>query len=402
MAALFWKLHYSTAQTKLLILSILSLAAAVAASLRWPSIWTVTHYLFDYEFGFMKRSLFGAIIGLFLEPPFYFLDLAIIAHIIYMACLVLIIYIAFYYALKSGDYFFTLLLFTSTAFTYLGHLVGYFDHLGWIIIVLSILLPITWIGVVARIVMCIFGCLVHEVFVFFFAPFIAADLWLRRYLRNQDPWLPSLAVTAGTVFTIVFVLQVEPPAHFAVTFEHLDSKSADFSPRSDSVEVLFRNVSENMTKMGWARIQIEIWIQLAGAIVSTLPLVMYFTILNILSVKRAKPSMIATMIIIGVPIGTLSANIIAWDTFRFGAVAQLTTILLFFSISMRLDEPVTHQGALKGYEWIAAFMVFLSLSTQPMLFDGIRLERFPYVSHVQHAWDAATKSDHDWVVIPEK
>jgi hypothetical protein len=41
---------------------------SILRGIRFPNIWSYSHFLFNYDFGFTKRSLVGALIGLLGHP----------------------------------------------------------------------------------------------------------------------------------------------------------------------------------------------------------------------------------------------------------------------------------------------------------------------------------------------
>ena len=64
-------LNINRFKKQLLIVCIIILVMTILRGLRFPNIWSYSHMFFDYEFGFMRRGLIGAILSLIDKPMLY-------------------------------------------------------------------------------------------------------------------------------------------------------------------------------------------------------------------------------------------------------------------------------------------------------------------------------------------
>ena len=90
----------------------------------------MTHFLFDYEHGFIKRAMFGSFLGLFADSFSYY-TLATIAYVLFATSVVLLFTITALSARAVPLIWFVLASFcVSQGFIYFAHTVGYFDHVS--------------------------------------------------------------------------------------------------------------------------------------------------------------------------------------------------------------------------------------------------------------------------------
>ena len=68
------------------LVALVTMAISILRGIRFPNMWSYSHFLFNYDFGFVKRSLLGAIISQFdsayLRSYEFFLVLSMIIFVV--------------------------------------------------------------------------------------------------------------------------------------------------------------------------------------------------------------------------------------------------------------------------------------------------------------------------------
>jgi len=126
----------------LIILYLYTLLFSVLKTIRLPNDWSEAHWMLDYRFGFIKRGLGGEIFGWFFEKnqqTIFILSIGIL-FLLYA----LIFRIAVKETFKQENDFrrilFFLIFFLSQYIIFSAHLIGYLDHVVFLLTILVIYL----------------------------------------------------------------------------------------------------------------------------------------------------------------------------------------------------------------------------------------------------------------------
>jgi hypothetical protein len=211
--------------------------------------WIYTHWLYDYHFGFMKRSLVGAIVGSFF-PASAVVPLAKVRALAWLI-----------WAGVSGVFFFFFLdlakkitdvtekknFFWLFAFCWLAPIslrdyaydLGRFDQLG------ILLLFLQWWSIPALVTAVLAAMLVfiHEGFIFIFLPAILLLVFLKKGWRSTF-WVAAFA-GASTLFIFKFG---KPATDMATLWAYLQSK-AD-APLDHNIELFYRSFVDQL-QVNW-------------------------------------------------------------------------------------------------------------------------------------------------------
>ncbi len=173
--------HLSTATIVLAVLSILK-------GFHPPLPWSLTHYVLTYEFGFIRRSLWGSVVSLLLGDGFFYQrDLTIVMLIVFGFSVALFVGLILNALQRHRGLIFPIFIYlTSPAFVFLASIFGYLDQVGWAITltVLAALFVANWsIGFKTMyLVMAIVTSsliLIHEAQLLVFVPIILFAVCLR-------------------------------------------------------------------------------------------------------------------------------------------------------------------------------------------------------------------------------
>ncbi|WP_449398674.1 hypothetical protein [Chryseobacterium wanjuense] len=155
----------------LILLYLYALIFSVLKAVRFPNDWSEAHWMLDYRFGFIKRGLAGEMFGWIFEKNEF--TILILSGVILFLLYALIFTIAVKETFKRENSFyrilFFLIFFLSQYIVFSAHLIGYLDHVIFLLTILVIYLikqkKILLSSVVA--VICI---LVHEISFFLMLP----------------------------------------------------------------------------------------------------------------------------------------------------------------------------------------------------------------------------------------
>jgi len=142
----------ANAQALLPACTLIALVFGVLSGIRWPGIWAITHLLFDYSEGFVKRSLVGEALSLTLGNSISYGTLAAISYAVFATWLAML-----FFRLKSSAqtdsavWLIALTFLASPGFVFLAHTVGYLEHVGLIFVFLCLQMPVNVIGWFARV-----------------------------------------------------------------------------------------------------------------------------------------------------------------------------------------------------------------------------------------------------------
>ena len=165
---------------------------SVLRGLRFPNIWSYTHYLFNYDYGLVKRGLIGAIVsGTGIDALTSYRFFYVLSFAILLLCLVFLFRLALA-TIKSGgttSAVVPLVFFSSMSVVYLSHTAGYFDQIGLLLTLLVLSVRSFSLRFLLGIAGTLFCLFVHEAFLVLFFPVIFLSL-LRdclpiRWSRNN-------------------------------------------------------------------------------------------------------------------------------------------------------------------------------------------------------------------------
>lgn len=220
--------------------------------MRVPGRWAATHLQFDYSQGFLKRSLAGAVLKAVGVPIEQFSTVAIFSAI--TSLLLIGVMIWFVRATRASrgltGAVAVLMMASSYAVVYMAHLIGYFDHLLWLIGAPAII-GVAWARGRARLWGAVFaatlasaaGLLIHEIYLLTLGPIVCLTLWLREQR--------VAAVAMGGAMIAATVGLMEWGSGDAKTYRRLvlhHRGLVDFKLRQDAFAVFSRDSSSNLDK----------------------------------------------------------------------------------------------------------------------------------------------------------
>ena len=115
------------------VIAVFLTSYSVLRGIWFPNLWSYTHYLFNYDNGFVKRGLIGTIVNATNIPFFHTYTFFSILSFITFGISLLLIFNLINKTLQAESIYFNIcvwLFSSSLAIVFLSHSVGYFDNLG--------------------------------------------------------------------------------------------------------------------------------------------------------------------------------------------------------------------------------------------------------------------------------
>lgn len=345
-------------------LYVYALAFSFVKTVRLPNQWSEAHWLMDYRFGFIKRGLAGEIFGFFFEKNVLNIQIlsAVILLFLYAAVLIISLRTTFEnYSIRKVLFY---LVFFLSQYTVLSaHLIGYLDHVIFLLAILAIYLirhkkiflasllavfsvVIHEISFFLMVPVCLFALVIYEmpdksivfskdlfkkVGIFLFLP-VAATVLISVY---QEIWGKEndqliLHYLEGTGFISKKVALMISSAYTESFGTYLRQQSVYF------VDRLF--LSKNILKFG-------------------LPIVfmMYMVFREFKKMNRYVLSLLG-----GVSLFPLLLHAVAWDEFRIWAFPFMILFLGFWVVSSRYKSEEVSDARLSWFE-VVLFIISVIL-----------------------------------------
>jgi hypothetical protein len=389
-------------------------AVSLLKGLRMPNLWSATHMTFNYSQGFIRRGLFGEILRIVGgQHPYNYNRLALIAALMLVAlavAMVLLIKRAVATDVEDLGFKAAVLVFAaSSGIVTLAHFIGYLDYVGLFLVLVVILVSarssrrhlIFFLGIPV----ILFVAFIHESQVLMLAPTLLFAMICHIVIRFRQGDISRRAkfslvaiaaigfVTAFVTSTAIGVVGTKSPAVINALQASV-GKVANFPPRGDGFEALYRPVRDNIFKlMPWFWSNPENQTYLVLSMLSAFPAIAFLIFYGARLIGRLGLSKIARTVVtaafVAATLAPISLNFMGWDTTRWNAISLMAcfyciaTVRLFFSSkvpaepNLRVESPLVLTLAA-----VAIVLGLCSSNYDRFLFDGYSVQWFPFQGQV--------------------
>lgn len=189
-------------------LYLFALSFSVFKTIRTPNKWAVAHWLMDYRFGFIKRGLIGEIFGFFFEKNEFNILIVSSVILILLYAVLLIIAVKNTWENYSIEKVLFYVIFFLSQYTILSaHLIGYFDHLIFLMTLLSVYLILHKKILLASLI-TVFCIIAHEVSFVLMIPISFFALLVNEVRDNKLTFSSHLLKKAGAYLLLPIVATV--------------------------------------------------------------------------------------------------------------------------------------------------------------------------------------------------
>lgn len=367
--------------------------------LRQPNLWAATHGLFNYDFGFTRRGLLGAMLKLADAPIvytyafFFWLSAALLAANV---ALLLVLTAGYFRGRSAAPAWATLVYFSGMGVVFMAHTIGYFDQAGLLLALVALSVSdfrqrYAWVAIGLSLLI-----LVHETAFVTFGPVLFFIL-ARDVSRAATPGgrRAVAALAAWLILEVLFVGRSSLSASAAQDMYAVLQARADFPLRRDAFDVLTRSFADNVaaTFAMWHDVSfVAAFLQSA---VVALPSIVFIlgTALHVLAAGKRDRLLAVGACVAG--LSPLALHLVGWDCVRWNTLAITTSFLVLLAVTRPVPTG-SRQPEARG-AWgspalagVAISLVVLNLATGVTLFDNREVQSFPFRDHVGYVRDVWT------------
>lgn len=374
----------------LALLYFYALIFSVLKTIRFPNEWSEAHWLIDYRFGFIKRGLAGQIFGFFFQKNEFNILLV-------SAVILLILYGCIYFiALKQKNNIsrniyrvvFYLIFFLSQYMVLSAHIIGYLDHIVFLLTILIIYLIRKNLIFLSSILVCI-SLLIHEISFFLTIPIslfalIVAEMSNEKFsfkevfnLKLLKKSILFLAFPAVLMFVLSYYQEIYGKENYLSLFNYLNGSGFIKKDMADLVATSYTEKFTHYLETESKSFVIKMIYHKSFAF--SLPILFLLFIVYKEYQRIGLPLFFLFMIAVLSP---LLLHFVAWDTYRIWAFPYMTMFLGYWILNLKFknngEKPKQFPVVLMIIS--ALVMVFLAI-TQPDLFD-FEVARFSLVERI--------------------
>jgi hypothetical protein len=361
---------------------------------RSPNLWAATQGLFNYEFGFTRRGLLGAVLTL-IDAPIVFTY----AFFFWLSAVLLAANVALLVVLTAGHFrsrnaapaWATLVYFSGMGVVFMAHTIGYFDQAG--LLLALVVLAVRDFRQRFALVAIGFSLLIlaHETAFVTFGPVLCFILVLdASRVATPGRMRAVAALAAWLTVEVVLVGRSGLTAAEAQDMYAALQARADFPLRRDAFDVLTRSFADNVAAtFAWWRDEafVAAFLQSAAVALPSLAVILGVAV-HALAAGYRDRRLWAGACVVG--LSPLALHLVGWDCVRWNTLAITTSFLVLLAVTRSIGAG-RHESHMRGSPALAAVavvLVVLNLVTGVTLFDNREVQSFPFRDHVDYVRDA--------------
>lgn len=371
---------------------------------RLPSLWSATHFAFNYSQGFVRRAFVGEVARrLFGDNVYTYRNFLAFSYLVLAACGALLgLRMARALRAREHDWGLRVVLLTfaaSSGLVFFIHMVGYLDNVGLLLTLLFfVLIERMKNPFVPAPLALTFGAvllLIHEGLVVMLVPTLFFGLVCHALRRHRErplvgwAWgvLGAEAVLATVPLLIGAVLLSRSGAQHADRVNALVEfmrQHVDFPIRGDAVETLTRSSEENMRHIvPWYWSQPTSWKfawQNFSSFLPALGVMIYFAVVSMWRLRL--PLVLRGALLAAFMAATFSPqfmNFVGWDWPRWNGITLVACMIAILAVRSFLDVDEDAR-AVNGPRFLAVGVIttFIGLASSAFLFDDYKVQYYPF------------------------
>lgn len=363
-----------------------ALVFSVAKAIRFPNKWSEAHWMLDYRFGFIKRGLAGEVFGLFFQKNEF--NILLVSSIILAVLYILLIVISVKETFRNTqDIFrktvFYLIFFLSQYMVFSAHLIGYMDHLIFLITILAIHLIIHKKILLASLLMGV-SIFIHEISFFLMFPICFFAVIVNEIPAGQFS-LKSSFTTGLLKKTALFLLlpviamtgiliyqELYGQDYHVMLFNYLNQVEFIGKKAAGSVSGAYTGkFSEYLADEGPHFFQ-RVFRSRASILDGIPILFLLYTVYRIFS----KIDIYLFLLLVAVTLFPLLLHAIAWDTYRIWTFPYMILFLGFWILSSRFKNQTYPLQKISLFESIVFIISILLVAFVPNILMDDEIEHF--------------------------
>ncbi|SIR01595.1 hypothetical protein SAMN05880574_1531 [Chryseobacterium sp. RU37D] len=369
-----------------------ALIFSVLKTIRFPNDWAEAHWMLDYRFGFIKRGLAGEIFGWFFEKNEF--NILIFSAGILFLLYVLIFIITSKEIFKKENSFYRILFllnfFLSQYIIFSVHLIGYLDHVVFLLTILIVYL-IQRKKILLSSLIATFCILIHEISFFLMIPISCFALIINEisienfsfkniFSKNIVKKLTLfLVLPFVTTISVSIYQEIIDENYFSLIFNYLKQIPFIAEKPADSVSSAYtKSFSYYFKEESVSFIQ-RLFIS-KGTVFYGIPILFsLWMIFNEFKLKQNIQLFILLAVIAFIP---LVLHSIAYDTYRIWSFPFMILFLVFWILSSKFKSDKKEVRNLLTIEIVFFLLAFLLVTLVPNVLFDEQTERFSLISRI--------------------
>lgn len=360
---------------------------SILRGIRFPNMWSYSHFLFNYNFGFVKRGLVGEIIYQLNNPYLMSYDFFVVFSVVifYVNIILLSVLINDFINTQNSILIGCSAVFASSfSIVFLSHTVGYFDHIGLLISLVTLKINGFYKKLFFVSLFMPLAVLIHENSFIIFFPVIFMSLLFSIETEGQTKKILMLGGCAVALLILTLIISnstlQQPEAHEMRL--RLQTK-VGHPLREDAFGVLVSDLNANFSEM--ENFGVKNYFMRSRSLRITAPTSLVFICSTILILKKAGTKYY--LIILSV-LASLSPIALYWwggDTARWNTLTgTVSFLILSIAYTTNKDQPIKMSNFM--FLIFASITIFNAMSSIP-LFDEYYVKQFPFFEHWQYLID---------------
>ncbi len=376
------RLDYRPSLWNFVVFTILCLS--ILRGIRFPNIWSYTHFLFNYEFGLVKRGLIGKIIKHFNSPWLASYDFFVIVSALIFITNIMLLSLLIRDWLKSKNLVLigcSVIFVSSLAVVFLSHSIGYFDHIGLLITLVAIRINGFGKKILFLLPSLTFALLVHEAIAIIFFPVIFMSLLFDIQMENkghQFTWLILLS-TLVVIFTWLVSNSTIKKSEALEMYSNLQTQTG-YTLRKDAFNVLHRRGRDNLIIMNKIWFQTKRLHQFRESLLVILPVLLTFMYLTVYMLKKSNTKIYLVILAVLASLSPQLLHVFGWDMHRWNTLTITTSFLMWYVVYRSRNRLLLIELP-NGIYPIFILITFLNGISTIELFDDYSVKSFPFTEH---------------------
>lgn len=363
-----------------------ALVFSVAKAIRFPNSWSEAHWMLDYRFGFIKRGLAGEIFGLLFQKTEF--NIILVSSVILAILYILLVVIAVKETYRNNQdttrkTVFYLIFFLSQYMVFSAHLIGYLDHIIFLLTILAVQLIAHKKILQASLLMAI-SIFIHEISFFLMFPicffvvvvneipagqFSLKSSFTKDLLKKTVLFLllPVIATTG-----ILMYQELYGQDYHVTLFNYLNQFEFIGKKVADSVAGAYTGkFSEYLADEGPHFFQRVF--RSKASIMDGIPIL--FLLYTVYKIFR-KIDIYLFLLLVAVALFPLLLHAIAWDTYRIWTFPYMVLFLGFWILNSRFKNQTYPSQKITLFEIIICIISILLVAFVPNILMDNEVERF--------------------------
>lgn len=369
----------------LIFLYLYALVFSVSKTIRIPNQWAQSHWLVDYRFGFIKRGLAGELFGFLCEKNAFSVTAlsVLVLAVLYFFIASIAVKITWNNTRSCYRILFFVIFLLSQYIVFSAHLIGYLDHVVFLMTIFTVYL-ITRNKLFPASIIAVFSIFIHEISIVLMLPVccfaIIVNQVPERKFSIKNVFSPNVIKKLALFLTLPFLSAVFISGYQEVNGGNYYTQLFSYLKQSSISEKVVDSVCSAYTKSFtyYFSEQYEYFFQRIfiskATIFYGIPIVFCLWMIF----KEFKLNIQLFILLIVISAIPLILHSIAYDTYRIWTFPYMILFLGFWILSLKYKRDIgqTKPEKFSWWEYVFFITAFLFVSLIPaILFDG-ETERF--------------------------